>query len=307
MAKRAVRYAVIDAFTSAPFKGNPAAVCLLDTPEDAAAGDEWMQSVAGEFNISETAFLSRAVDVESDCPTNGACGPRFHLRWFTPVAEVELCGHATLAAAHFLWSHGLVNSEVIYFSTKSGTLTAKRVVSSNIFDAIDVSSTKAQKFFIELDFPVLPVAECDALETLSIPVTLNGASIINVQKFGADEQLMVELSSAKDILNLQPNFEEIQKCAGGALVVTTSAPANSEFDFFTRYFCPKFGINEDPVCGSVHCALTPYWSKKLGKNSLVAYMASPRSGRLDLELIVETQRVLIRGEAVTVMTGTLLV
>ncbi|XP_074573862.1 uncharacterized protein LOC141830313 [Curcuma longa] len=307
MAKRAVRYAVIDAFTSAPFKGNPAAVCLLDTPEDVAAGDEWMQSVAGEFNISETAFLSRAVDVESDSQTNGACGHRFHLRWFTPVAEVKLCGHATLAAAHFLWSLGLVNSDVIYFSTKSGTLTAKRVVSTDIFDTIDVSSTKAAKFLIELDFPVLPVAECHASDTLSIPVTLNGASIINVQKFGTDEELMVELSSAKDILNLQPNFEEIQRCAGGAIVVTASAPANSEFDFFTRYFCPKFGINEDPVTGSVHCALAPYWSKKLGKNSLVAYMASPRGGRLDLELIVETQRVLIRGEALTVMSGTLLV
>ncbi|XP_074570395.1 uncharacterized protein LOC141826999 [Curcuma longa] len=290
MAKRAVRYAVIDAFTSVPFKGNPAAVCLLETPEDAAAaGEEWMQSVAREFNISQTAFLSRAIDVGSDSPTNGACGPRFHLRWFTPVAEVKLCGHATLAAAHFLWSLGLVNSEVIYFSTKSGTLTAKRVVSRDISDTIDVSSTKAAKFLIELDFPVLPVAECHASETLSIPVTLNGASIINVQKFRAEEEFM--------------RFKVCWRCC----CLTAPAPASSEFDFFTRYFCPKFGINEDPVCGSVHCALAPYWSKKLGKNNLVAYMASPRGGRLDLELIVETQRVLIRGEALTVMTGTLLV
>lgn len=107
--------------------------------------------------------------------------------------QVKLCGHATLAAAHFLWSLGLVNGQVIYFSTKSGTLTAKKVVSSNIFDTIDVPSTKTAKFFIELDFPVLPVAECDASEALSIPDTLNGASIINVQKFGTDEELMVHL------------------------------------------------------------------------------------------------------------------
>ncbi|XP_042462600.1 uncharacterized isomerase BH0283-like isoform X3 [Zingiber officinale] len=260
MAKRAVRYAVIDAFTSTPFKGNPAAVCLLDAPEDAAAGDDWMQSVAKEFNAPVTAFLSRAVDVGSDGPTNGVAGPRFNIRWFTSVLEVNICGHATLAAAHFLWSLDLVN-----------------------------------------------VAECDTSEKPLIPDTLNGASVINVLKFGADEDLIVELSSTKEILNLQPNFEEIQKCAGGSLAVTAPAPAGSEFDFFTRYFCPKFGVYEDHVCGSVHCALAPYWSKKLGKNSLVAYMASPRSGRLDLELIAEARRICIRGEAVTVMTGTLLV
>ncbi|KAG6528375.1 uncharacterized isomerase BH0283-like isoform X2 [Zingiber officinale] len=307
MEKRAVRYAVIDAFTGRPFKGNPAAVCLLDAPEDAAAGDDWMQSVAKEFNAPVTAFLSRAVDVGSDGPTNGVAGPRFNIRWFTSVLEVNICGHATLAAAHFLWSLDLVNGGVIYFSTKSGLLKARKAISLNNSDTTNISLAKSDKFFIELDFPLFPVAECDTSEKPLIPDTLNGASVINVLKFGADEDLIVELSSTKEILNLQPNFEEIQKCARGSLAVTAPAPAGSEFDFFTHYFCPKFGVYEDHVCGSVHCALAPYWSKKLGKNNLVAYMASPRSGRLDLELIAEARRICIRGEAVTVMTGTLLV
>ncbi|WOK95982.1 hypothetical protein Cni_G04689 [Canna indica] len=306
MATRAVRYAVIDAFTSSPFKGNPAAVCFLESPEDEAVSDEWMQLVAREFNISQTAFLARATSAVYsglDCPSDRT-NPRFRLRWFTPVAEVKLCGHATLAAAHFLWTSSLVDSEVIEFVTKSGLLTAKKVIQSNLLGTL---STKAlEKFAIELDFPVVPIVGCDAAESPSVPETLNGASVINVQKTSTAQDLIVELSSAKEIVDLHPNFEEIQKCAGRGLIVTAPAPAGSEFDFFTRFFCPKFGINEDPVCGSAHCALAPYWSKKLGKTNLIAYMASPRGGILDLQLVAETERVYIRGEAVTVMVGSLL-
>ncbi|THU47456.1 hypothetical protein C4D60_Mb09t15720 [Musa balbisiana] len=293
MAKRPVRYAVIDAFTGSPFKGNPAAVCLLDSSSpEVEVGDEWMQSVASEFNISETCFLSRAISAVgagSDGPSNGASPPRFSLRWFTPVAEVKLCGHATLAAAHFLWTSGLVSSTVIEFVTESGILTAKKVIRSNLLGAPNVALNEAgEKFSIELDFPVIPVGGCNAAEMPSITETLNGASI-------------VELSSGKEVVDLHPNFDEIQKCAGRGLIVTAPSPPGSEYDIFTRFFCPKFGINEDPVCGSAHCALAPYWSKKLGKTNLIAYMASPRGGRLDLQLVVETQRVCIQGEAVTVM------
>ncbi|CAL9088070.1 unnamed protein product [Musa acuminata var. zebrina] len=312
MAKRAVRYAVIDAFTRSPFKGNPAAVCLLDSSSpEVEVGDEWMQSVASEFNISETCFLSRAISAVgagSDGPSNGASPPRFSLRWFTPVAEVKLCGHATLAAAHFLWTSGIVSSTVIEFVTESGILTAKKVIRSNLLGTPNVAINEAgEKFSIELDFPVVPVGGCNAAEMPSITETLNGASIVNVQKTETSHDLIVELSSGKEVIDLHPNFDEIQKCAGRGLIVTAPAPPGSEYDIFTRFFCPKFGINEDPVCGSAHCALAPYWSKKLGKTNLIAYMASPRGGRLDIQLVEETQRVCIQGEAVTVMVGSLLV
>ncbi|URE33514.1 Phenazine biosynthesis-like protein [Musa troglodytarum] len=310
MAKRAVRYAVIDAFTGSPFKGNPAAVCLLDSSSpEVDVGDEWMQSVASEFNISQTCFVSRAISAVgagSDGPSNGASPPRFSLRWFTPVTEVKLCGHATLAAAHFLWTSGLVSSTVIEFVTKSGILTAKKVIRSNLLATPNVALNEAgEKFSIELDFPVVPVGGCNAAEMPSITETLNGASIVNVQKTDTSHDLIVELSSGKEVVDLHPNFHEIQKCAGRGLIVTAPAPPGSEYDIFTRFFCPKFGINEDPVCGSAHCALAPYWSKKLGKTNLIAYMASPRGGRLDLQLVEETQRILIQGEAVTVMVGSL--
>ncbi|RWW87398.1 hypothetical protein BHE74_00003778 [Ensete ventricosum] len=182
-------------------------------------------------------------------------------------ADVKLCGHGTLAAAHFLWTSGLVSSTVIEFATKSGILTAKKVIRSNLLGAPNVALNEAgEKFSIELDFPVIPVGGCNAAETPSITETLNGASI-------------VELSSGKEVVDLHPNFDEIQKCAGNGLIVTAPAPPGSEYDIFTRFFCPKFGINE----------------------------ASPRGGRLDLQLVEETQRVYIRGEAVTVMVGSLLV
>ncbi|XP_072984135.1 uncharacterized protein [Typha latifolia] len=224
MAKRSVRYAVIDAFTDAAFKGNPAAVCFLEA-EGGVVDEQWMQSVAKEFNISDTAFLSRATSaVNSDAGGGDPPSPRFHLRWFTPVSEVNLCGHATLAAAHFLLISGLV-----------------------------------------------------------------------------------ELASGKEVADINPNFTELKECPGRGVIITGQAPAGSGFDFFSRFFCPKLGVNEDPVCGSAHCALAPYWGKKLEKQCLIAYMASPRGGRLDLQLVEETQRVRIKGEAVTIMVGTLLV
>lgn len=181
------------------------------------------------------------------------------------------------------------------FVTRSGVLVAKR-----IDGGIGEGSSS-----IELDFPVMEVMECEESELPLIPMTLGGASVVAVKKIGSGD-LLVELASGKDVAELQPEFDELRKCAGREVLITGPAPHASGFDFFSRFFCPKFGVDEDLVCGSAHCALAPYWRKKLGKCNLVAYMASSRSGRLDLYLEETTQCVHLRGEAVTVMNGTLL-
>lgn len=297
MGKDGIQYAVVDAFTAEPFKGNPAAVCLLDLEDAAKAADErWMQSVAAEFNISETAFLLRE--------KSSAAGavPLFQLRWFTPVAEVELCGHATLASAHFLFTSVLAEHEkLVEFSTKSGILTAKKVPAPQ-----STGVSGEGKLFIELDFPTIDLVDCHPSELPAIPDTLNGASIVSVHKSTTAGDLIVELSSGKEVADIIPNIHEIEKCSGRGIIVTGPAPPGSGYDFFTRFFCPKFGIDEDPVCGSAHCVLAPYWGGKLGKHKLIAFQASPRSGILYLELEATGRRVRIQGEAVSVMTGTLL-
>nr|ABF96797.1 Phenazine biosynthesis-like protein, expressed [Oryza sativa Japonica Group] len=286
-----------------------------------------MQSVAAEFNTSITAFLVRA---DAD-----AANPQFHIRWFTPVRESELCGHGTLAAAHYLISSGLVKCNAIDFLAKSGFLTAKKVVglkqSSTLISPLQEACTK---FLIELDFPLIPVVKCSPLEMPSIPETLNGASVSNVLKTVSDSatdlivisltyilsvemqpvtlkfscvSFIVELNSSEEVVNVRPNISELVQSAGRGVAVTGPAPVGSSYDFFSRFFCPKYGLNEDPVCGSVHCALAPYWGKKLGKQCMTASMASPRSGTLYLQWDEAAQRVQIRGEAVTVMVGNILV
>ncbi|KQK03791.1 uncharacterized protein LOC100827266 [Brachypodium distachyon] len=299
MGKKAIRYAVVDAFAAEPFKGNPAAVCLLEEEHAAAAADDrWMQAVAAEFNLSETAFLAR------DLSRAGAAAPRFHLRWFTPVTEVDLCGHATLASAHFLFTTVLAEHGVVEFMTRSGILTAKKVPEA---ESTGAPGEEQGKQFIELDFPRIDFVDCNSSHEMpSIPKTLNGAPIISVHKSATDGDLIVELSSGEEVVNMLPNIDEIKKLACRGLLVTGPAPAGSGYDIFTRFFCPKFGINEDPVTGSVHCVLAPYWGGKLGKQKLKAFQASPRGGTLYLELDDENQRVRIQGEAVTVMAGTLL-
>jgi PhzF family phenazine biosynthesis protein len=290
MGKKPVKYCVVDAFTDSAFKGNPAAVCLLEEERD----DKWLQAVATEFNISETCYLTRINDLESDILDSI---PRFRLRWFTPVAEVRLCGHATLAASHFLFTSGLVNANKIEFLTLSGVLTAKRV-----------PETEQPDSFVELDFPVVPLTEFDTAEIPAISKALNGASLIDLKKTTTEDDLFVVLPSGKDVADLQPQIDEIRRCPGrGGVIVTGHAPSESGLDFISRYFCPKFGINEDPVTGSAHCALAAYWSKKLGKCDFVAYQASPRGGIINLHLDENSQRVLLRGKAVTVMEGSILV
>ncbi|KAG8389368.1 hypothetical protein BUALT_Bualt02G0222000 [Buddleja alternifolia] len=294
MAKKHVKYCVVDAFTDSAFKGNPAAVCLLEEERD----DEWLQAVAREFNISETCYLIRLSDHSI---------PTFRLRWFTPVLEVELCGHATLAASHFLFAYGLVKSDIIEFSTLSGILTAKRVPETKVSDQ---NANAPESFLIELDFPVVPITEYDSAGDLStISKSLNGASITEIHKTTTSEDLLVVLPSGEAVVEVEPHFDEIRNSRSDELgiLITGRAPEGSGFDFFGRFFCPKNGINEDPVTGSAHCSLAPYWSKKLGKCDFIAYQASPRSGVLNLHFDEKNQRVLLRGKAVAVMEGSLLV
>ncbi|KAL9430900.1 hypothetical protein AB3S75_026153 [Citrus x aurantiifolia] len=297
MAKKLVQYSVVDAFTDSAFKGNPAAVCLLEEDRD----EEWLQAVASEFNISETGYLTRLTDAESP-------NPRFRLRWFTPVAEVQLCGHATLAAAHTLFSRGLVNSNIIEFATLSGILTAKKVPDVKAMNDSNSKKGEAQEcYFIELDFPAVPTTDFNFSEVSLIHKALSVSSVMDMKITTTSEDIFVVLPSAKSVTDVEPQFDEIRKCPGSGIIVSGLAPPESGFDFYSRFFCPKFGINEDPVCGSAHCALATYWSQKLGKCDFVAYAASPRSGILNIHVDKQNQRVQLRGKAITVMEGSLLV
>ncbi|GAB4841166.1 hypothetical protein Ancab_021911 [Ancistrocladus abbreviatus] len=297
-----VKYVVIDAFTDSAFKGNPAAVCLLEEEKS----DNWLQAVAREFNFSETCFLTRCHDLDSSIPN--LSNSRFKLRWFTPVAEVELCGHATLAAAHFCFTSGLVNGDKIEFLTLSGVLTAEKVVEVEKSDALKCENGEVEpKFFIKLDFPVVPLTEYNSSDISSISKALGDAPVIDVKRTTTAEELFVVLSSANAVTDVQPQMEKIQNCPGGGVIISGRAPSESGFDFFSRYFCPKFGINEDPVSGSAHCALVAYWAEKLGKDDFLAYAASPRGGVLKLHFDEKNSRVHLHGKAVTVMEGSLLV
>ncbi|CAA6675388.1 unnamed protein product [Spirodela intermedia] len=198
---------------------------------------------------------------------------------------VNLCGHATLASAHFLFTSSFQKYNEVEFITKSGILGAKKVYGLEHMNSSKTTATvNGEQFSIELNFPLISVVECDDTDIPLISGTLNGALVVDVKKTAGDDLIMSQRG----------------------VIITGPAPEGSGFDFFTRFFCPKLGVNEDPVCGSAHCSLAPYWARKLGKNNLVAYMASPRGGVLDLVSEEEKQRLRIRGQAVTVMTGTLL-
>ena len=254
----------VDAFTSKPFAGNPAAVCVLPAARDAG----WMQNVAREMNLAETAFLVARPD-------------GYDLRWFTPTVEVDLCGHATLASAHVLWETGqLAAGETARFHTKSGVLTAVR-----------------RGDWIELDFPATPDEPVDAPPGL---VDSLGASPRYVGKSVFD--YLAELESEEAVRSLRPDFGVMKKI-GARGVIATSRSDDRAFDFVSRYFAPAFGIDEDPVTGSTHCCLAPYWGRQLGKTTLLARQISARGGELKLEL--RGDRVGIAGQAVTVMRAEL--
>jgi PhzF family phenazine biosynthesis protein len=259
------RITLVDAFTSKPFAGNPAAVCILQEPRDAT----WMQDVACEMNTSETAFLVRQSD-------------GYDLRWFTPVVEVELCGHATLASAHVLWEEGYLRSEQqARFHTLSGLLTAER---------------KGE--WIEMDFPSTPEQPAQSPPGLA---EVLGASPKYVGKNQFD--YFVELDSEDVVRNLRPNFSMIEKLPARGVIVTAKS-SSSEYDFMSRFFGPQSGVAEDPVTGSAHCCLGPYWAKKLKKTELVGYQASARGGVVRVRL--GGDRVHLQGQAVIVLRGELL-
>ncbi|XP_022769831.1 uncharacterized protein LOC111313418 isoform X2 [Durio zibethinus] len=236
MAKKPVKYYVVDAFTDSAFKGNPAAVCLLEEDRD----DQWLQAVAAEFNLSETCYLTRSKGFSSHTP-------RFSLRWFTPVTEVELCGHATLASAYILFTTGLVNSDMIEFDTLSGILTAKKGpdFKAPISDVSQIQGGEEHQncFSVELDFPIVPYTEFDSTEVSAISKALSGAAVIDIKRT-PDGLLLVVLPSAKSVIELQPQIDDIRKCGGEGIIASGAASTESGFDFASRCFFPKCGINE---------------------------------------------------------------
>ncbi|MFL6248307.1 MAG: PhzF family phenazine biosynthesis protein [Thermoanaerobaculia bacterium] len=255
----------IDAFTSQAFRGNPAAVCLLDGERDA----RWMQDVAAEMNLSETAFL---LPRDSD----------FSLRWFTPATEVALCGHATLASAHALWEEQiLAPTDIARFHTKSGLLTAER---------------KGDR--IELDFPATLEQRSDVPAGLLESLGITDPVYVGRNKF----DYLVEVASEEIVRSLNPDHTKLRKIEVRGVIVTSRA-SETNADFVSRFFAPGSGIDEDPVTGSAHCCLTPYWSTRLGKQEMTAYQASPRGGYVYVQLAGD--RVKLRGNAVTVLRGDL--
>jgi PhzF family phenazine biosynthesis protein len=255
----------VDAFTDRPFSGNPAAVCLLPAAQDA----EWMQQVAAEMNLAATAFLLRRPD-------------GFGLRWFTPTCEVDLCGQATLASAHGLWEDGQVAPGApSRFHTRSGVLTAER-----------------RDGTIWLDFPATPAASVPAppelAEVLGVPPRYVGKTLYDY---------LVELESEASVRSLDPDLGRLARLPVRGVIVTAPSTDPARH-FVSRFFAPAAGIPEDPVTGSAHCALAPFWAERLGKTELVGYQASRRGGTVRVRLAGD--RVHLGGQAVTVLRGELL-
>jgi PhzF family phenazine biosynthesis protein len=248
----------VDAFREDPFLGNPAGVCLPAAPES----DERMQAIAREMNLSETAFVT-------ELP-----GGEFNLRWFTPKAEVKLCGHATLATAHVLWQQKILKPGTpARFQTLSGLLTAQQNGDE-----------------ITLDFPAKPAAPAEAPPGL---LDAFGFEAVFVSRSAFD--YLVQVEPAATLRNLQPDFVRLAQLPVRGIIVTSPSD-DSRFDFLSRFFAPAVGVDEDPVTGSAHCTLAPYWASKLGKTHFLACQVSPRGGVLRLEL--KGDRVLMSGKAV---------
>jgi PhzF family phenazine biosynthesis protein len=258
----------VDSFTDRAFTGNPAAVLLLDE----APPDEWMAAVARETNVSDTGFVIREELPDAD----------FRLRWFTPAVEVDLCGHATLASAHCLFEDGV--SGPIRFATRSGVLTVSQRADGSL----------------AMDFPAWPPTEIDARsaaeEALGAPVEWTGRT---------DNEffLLALLADERSVRNLSPDLAAVSELDASALIATAVADPGQGYDFVSRLFAPKAGIPEDPVTGSSHTVLAPFWAGRLGRTSLVGLQASPRSGQVGVEL--NTDRVTILGRAITVLDGAL--
>jgi len=266
----------VDAFTDHAFAGNPAGVCLLDEGRDAA----WMQQFAAEMNLSETAFV---FDATSSNEANDADAAQYDLRWFTPGAEVDLCGHATLASAHVLWSTDRVaEDQAITFHTRSGPLMIRR-----------------NGAWIDMNFPAQPAAaQVTEPQTQALVNMALDYEPIEIHRNQHDH--LVLLRDARQLRAMEPDFDALAALEGRGVIVT--APSDDErYDFFSRYFAPKLRVAEDPVTGSTHCFLGPYWSKKLNKTEMSAYQISNRGGALRLN--IDEDRVHIAGQAVTVFEG----
>jgi PhzF family phenazine biosynthesis protein len=254
----------VDAFTNRPFTGNPAAVCLLDEPGDPV----WMQNVAREMNLSETAFLQKQAD-------------GYSLRWFTPTVEVDLCGHATLASAHVLWEQGyLPTREQAWFYTKSGRLSAQRCGD-----------------WIELNFPAKPEEPVE-----SIPGLQEALGMTPVYVGTSQFDCLVEVESEATVRELRPNLVQLAAIPVRGIIVTSRA-STPGYDFVSRFFGPRVGVPEDPVTGSAHCVLGPFWGKRLEREELTGYQASVRGGVVRVRL--DGERVRLGGQAVTVLRGEL--
>jgi PhzF family phenazine biosynthesis protein len=259
----------VDAFTAEPFAGNPAAVCLLED-EDADPG--WMQRVAAEMNLSETAFLRPRAEAG-----------RYGLRWFTPAVEVELCGHATLASAHVLWTEGLADAaQELRFDTASGPLAARRDGDGAIW----------------LDFPATPAAPVDPPAGLLEALGGGPARWVGLGRF----DYLVELEDEAAVHGLAPDVRGLDGL-GVRGVIATAAAGSGGHDFVSRFFAPGAGIDEDPVTGSAHCTLGPFWAERLGRSRLTGFQASARGGLVQVR--PEGDRVLLGGQAVTVLRGQL--
>jgi PhzF family phenazine biosynthesis protein len=256
---------IVDAFTKTPFSGNPAGVCILDNEID----DELMQNIANEVNLSETSFVLKQ-------------GDTFSIRWFTPASEVPLCGHATLASAHILWEQQFVNkNSPIHFSTKmSGSL-----------------NINYENEMIVMNFPqmfVTPTVNNEIIQK---------AFDVKPNFIGCDDtDFLVEVENEDIVINYKPDFDLLKQLQKS--VIITAQSINKEYDFVSRMFAPNLGINEDPVTGSAHCYLAPYWGKKLNKNILTGLQASQRSGLVGCELL-NNSRLLLKGNARTVIKGEL--
>jgi PhzF family phenazine biosynthesis protein len=265
-----VRISQVDAFTNRKFAGNPAAVCVLSEP----AEESWMQNVAAEMNLSETAFTHRLDH-----------GSTYSLRWFTPRKEVDLCGHATLATAHILWEEGHIRAgEPALFETRSGLLTAQSGPDG-----------------IELDFPSEPVQDrvTDSNELAELQSALE-APVLFAGRNRFD--LLVELETEELVRSLRPDIRRLGQFPVRGVIVTSRSNSR-DCDFVSRFFAPQVGIDEDPVCGSAHCCLGPYWAEKLRRPSLIAHQVSRRGGVVKIR--IAGPRVVLIGQAVTVLRGEL--
>jgi PhzF family phenazine biosynthesis protein len=263
-----MRIHVVDAFTDRPFAGNPAAVCVLSGPAEPG----WMQRVAAEMNLSETAF-PRPVD---------EAGADYELRWFTPKIEVALCGHATLASAHVLYETGAVPGDrpIRFRTLRSGVLTVRR-----------------DGGLLAMDFPACPPEKIDP------PSGLAEALGATPSWTGHNEQndVLAVLDDEAAVRSLAPDLTALGRVDARGVCVTAAGAGGH--DFVSRFFAPKSGVPEDPVTGSTHCMLTPFWSERLGRTHMVAYQASPRGGEVRVES--RGDRVVLKGGAATVLEGTL--